>query len=31
MLKKILWSLVVIIIGIVLYFIAWPVPIDPVA
>ena len=31
MLKRILWSLVVIIIGIVLYFIAWPVPIDPVA
>ena len=30
MLTRILWSLVVIIVGIVLYFIAWPVPIDPV-
>lgn len=31
MLKGILWSLVVIIIVIIIYFIAWPVPIDPVA
>jgi sugar lactone lactonase YvrE len=31
MLKRILLSLVVIIIGIIIYFIAWPVPIDPVA
>ena len=31
MFKRILWSLLVIIIVIVLYFIAWPVPIDPVA
>ena len=31
MLKRILLSLVVIIIGIILYFIAWPVPVDPVA
>ena len=31
MLKRILWSLVVIIIVIIIYFIAWPVPIDPVA
>jgi len=30
MLKRILFSLVVIIIGLILYFIAWPVPIDPV-
>ena len=29
--RKILWSLLVIIIVIVLYFVAWPVPIDPVA
>jgi len=31
MFKKILWSLIVIIVVIVLYFVAWPVPIDPVA
>lgn len=31
MLKRILWSLLVIIIVIVIYFVAWPVPIDPVA
>jgi hypothetical protein len=31
MLKRILWPLVVIIIVIIIYFIAWPVPIDPVA
>jgi sugar lactone lactonase YvrE len=31
MLKKIMWSLVVIIIVIVIYFIVWPVPISPVA
>jgi sugar lactone lactonase YvrE len=31
MLKKILWTLLVIIILIVLYFLAWPVPVDPVA
>lgn len=31
MLKKILWSLLVIIIVIVVYFVAWSVPIDPVA
>ncbi|MFH1630023.1 MAG: SMP-30/gluconolactonase/LRE family protein, partial [Pseudomonadota bacterium] len=31
MLKKILWSLIVIIVGGLLYFVAWPVPIDPVA
>ena len=31
MLKRILWSLVVIVIVIIIYFIAWPVPIDPVA
>ena len=31
MLKRILLSLVVIIIGIIIYFIAWPVPIDPAA
>lgn len=31
MLKKILWSLVVIVLGIVLYFVAWPVPIEPKA
>jgi DNA-binding beta-propeller fold protein YncE len=31
MLRRILWSLVVIIIVIIIYFIAWPVPIDPVA
>jgi sugar lactone lactonase YvrE len=31
MLKKILWSLLVIIIVIILYFLTWPVPIDPVA
>ena len=31
MLKRILWSLLVIIILIVIYFIAWPVPVDPVA
>ncbi len=30
MLKRTLFSLVVIIIGLILYFIAWPVPIDPV-
>lgn len=31
MLKKILWILLVIIILIVLYFLVWPVPVDPVA
>lgn len=31
MLKKILWTLLVIIVLIVLYFLVWPVPIDPVA
>jgi len=31
MLKKIFWSLLIIVILIVIYFIAWPVPIDPVA
>jgi sugar lactone lactonase YvrE len=31
MLKKILWILLFIIILIALYFLAWPVPIDPVA
>ena len=31
MIKKILWSLIVIIVVVVLYFVAWPVPIDPVA
>ena len=31
MLKKILLAIVVIICAIILYFIAWPVPIDPVA
>lgn len=31
MLKKILLLLLVIIIAIVLYFVAWPVPVDPVA
>jgi sugar lactone lactonase YvrE len=31
MIKKILLALLIIIIAIVLYFLAWPVPIDPVA
>lgn len=31
MLKRILWTLIVTIIAIVLYFVAWPVAIDPVA
>lgn len=31
MLKRILWSLLLIIIVIVIYFVAWPVPIDPLA
>jgi sugar lactone lactonase YvrE len=31
MLKSILWTLLVIIIAIILYFIGWPVPIEPVA
>jgi len=31
MLKKTLWSLVILIALNVLYFIAWPVPIEPVA
>lgn len=31
MIKKVLLALLIIIIAIVLYFIAWPVPIDPVA
>jgi sugar lactone lactonase YvrE len=31
MLKKLLWTLLVIIILIVLYFLAWPVPVDPIA
>ena len=29
--KRILWTLIVVIIAAVLYFVAWPVPIDPVA
>jgi len=31
MLKRILWSLLVIIIVIILYLLVWPVPIDPIA
>ena len=31
MIKKILWFLVLIIAVIILYFVAWPVPVDPVA
>jgi len=31
MLKKILWLFIIIIIVLVLYFVAWPVPIEPVA
>lgn len=31
MLKKIFWSLTVIIIAIILYFVAWPVAVEPVA
>jgi sugar lactone lactonase YvrE len=31
MLKRILWSLLVIIIVTILYFMVWPVPIDPIA
>lgn len=31
MLKKILWALLIIIILIVIYFLVWPVPINPVA
>ncbi len=31
MLKKILWTISVIIIAVILYFLVWPVPIDPVA
>jgi len=31
MLKRILWSLLLIIIVIVIYFVVWPVPIDPLA
>ncbi len=31
MLKKILWTIIVVIIVTVLYFVAWPVPIDPLA
>jgi len=31
MLKKIVWSLIVVIMAIVLYFVAWPVPVEPVA
>ncbi len=31
MLKKILWLMLVIIIAIIVYFVVWPVPIDPVA
>ena len=31
MFKRILWSILVIIIVIILYFLFWPVPIDPVA
>ena len=31
MLKRILWSLIIIILVIVIYLVAWPVPIDPVA
>ncbi len=31
MLKKVFWSLLIIIIAIILYFVAWPVPVEPVA
>jgi sugar lactone lactonase YvrE len=31
MLKKILWLLLAIVVLIILYFVAWPVPVDPVA
>jgi sugar lactone lactonase YvrE len=31
MLKKILWAVLLFIIAIVLYFVAWPVPVEPVA
>ncbi len=31
MLKKIFWTVLILIIVIVLYFVSWPVPIDPVA
>jgi sugar lactone lactonase YvrE len=31
MIKKILWLLLLIIAAIILYFVAWPVPVDPVA
>ena len=31
MLKGILWSFVAVLIVIIIYFTAWPLPIDPVA
>jgi sugar lactone lactonase YvrE len=31
MLKKIIWLLVIVIVLLVLYFVAWPVPVEPVA
>lgn len=31
MIKKILWGIVIVIVAVVLYFLAWPVPVDPVA
>ncbi|MCP4668262.1 MAG: SMP-30/gluconolactonase/LRE family protein [Deltaproteobacteria bacterium] len=31
MLKKIIWILLIVITALVLYFVAWPVPVDPVA
>jgi len=31
MIKKILWLLLLVIAAIILYFVAWPVPVDPVA
>ena len=31
MLKGILWTLFILLIAIVLYFVAWPVPVEPVA
>ena len=31
MLKKILWALLIVVTLIVVYFLVWPVPIDPVA
>ena len=31
MFKKILWLILIIMIAIILYFVAWPIPVDPVA